>query len=256
MVRGALTTDTDETNHHYLTRFRYPRQGGFGAFMKRLADGAPVVYSHDVTEVDVVAKRIRCANGEEAGYDTLVSSLPLPELIRRIPQTPLDVRQAADRLSCSSVVLVSLGVDRADLSPFHWFYIYDEDIPFARVNLPHNVAPTCAPEGCGGIQAEIYFSRYKPLWASIEELTEQTIAGLTRIGVLRPDDTILARDARIIRYANVIFDHDRRPALDVVHGFLKDQNIHYCGRYGEWAYFWTDDAILSGKHVAERILGN
>ncbi len=255
VIRGALTTDTDESQHHYLTRFRYPRRGGFGAFTRRLAEGAPVAYGYEVTQVDVRERRLRFANGEEAGYDILVSSLPLPELIRRIPQAPEEVRQAADRLVCSSVVLISLGVARADLSPYHWFYVYDEDIPFARVNLPHNITPACAPEGCGGIQAEIYFSRYRPLWASLEELTEQTIAGLVRIGVLRPDDTILVRDARVIRYANVIFDHDRAPALEVVHGYLRDQGIHYCGRYGEWAYLWTDDAILSGKRVAETILG-
>lgn len=255
VVRGALTSDTDGANHHYLTRFRYPRRGGFGTFTRRLVEGAPVAYEHEVTEVDVEAKRIKFANGAEAGYDLLVSSLPLPELIRRIPQAPADVRQAAERLSCSSVVLVSLGVDRADLSPFHWFYVYDEDIPFARVNLTHKLAPACAPEGCGAIQAEIYFSRYRPLWASLEELTEQTIAGLQRIGVLRPDDGILVRDTRVIRYANVIFDHDRAPALEVVHGYLDDQGIQYCGRYGEWAYLWTDDAILSGKRVAETVLG-
>jgi protoporphyrinogen oxidase len=53
----------------------------------------------------------------------------------------------------------------------------------------------------------------------------------------------------------VIFDHDRAPALEVVHGYLREQGVHTCGRYGDWAYLWTDDAILSGKRAAEMVLG-
>lgn len=254
VVRGALSPDTDETNHHYLTKFRYPCRGGFGSFTRTLGENAPVAFGHQLTSVDLRNRELHFANGRVTQYDRLVSSLPLPELIKMMPDAPADVRAAAELLACSSVILVSLGVNRADLSPYHWFYVYDEDIPFARVNLTHNLSPESAPAGCGGIQAEIYFSSYKPLWTTPEDLTRQTIACLRDMNILRPEDKILARDARYIRYANVIFDHERAPALEIVHGYLADQNVHWCGRYGEWAYLWTDDAIMSGKRVAETIL--
>jgi len=56
------------------------------------------------------------------------------------------------------------------------------------------------------------------------------------------------------RYANVIYDHDRAPALEVVHGYLDDVGIDYCGRYGNWDHAWTDEAFVSGEETASRVL--
>jgi hypothetical protein len=55
-------------------------------------------------------------------------------------------------------------------------------------------------------------------------------------------------------FANVIFDHDRPSALKTVHGYLDEVGIGYCGRYGDWAYIWTDQAFLSGERAAEGAL--
>jgi len=32
----------------------------------------------------------------------------------------------------------------------------------------------------------------------------------------------------------------------IVHGFLKDHGIVPIGRFGEWDYLWSDQALLSG----------
>jgi hypothetical protein len=31
--------------------------------------------------------------------------------------------------------------------------------------------------------------------------------------------------------------------------------VSYCGRYGDWAYLWTDESFLSGERAAEKALG-
>ena len=41
-----------------------------------------------------------------------------------------------------------------------------------------------------------------------------------------------------------------------VHGFLDDVGIAYCGRYGDWAYLWTDESFISGERAAETALGS
>ena len=68
------------------------------------------------------------------------------------------------------------------------------------------------------------------------------------------DDQILCRKAMLLRYANVIFDHDRAPALRAVHGYLDDLGISYCGRYGDWGYLWTDESFKSGENAAQNVL--
>jgi hypothetical protein len=64
----------------------------------------------------------------------------------------------------------------------------------------------------------------------------------------------LFREGRVVRYANVIYDLDRREALATVHGFLDDVGVHYCGRYGVWDHAWTDEAFQSGEQAARAAL--
>ena len=111
------------------------------------------------------------------------------------------------------------------------------------------------PEGMSAIQAEVYFSRkYRPLEGPPEAWIEPTIAGLTRCGVLRPDDRIVLRQAMLIPWANIIFDLEREAALRTVHGFLAEAGIAWCGRYGDWGYLWSDEAFRSGERAASGIL--
>jgi len=35
---------------------------------------------------------------------------------------------------------------------------------------------------------------------------------------------------------------------------LDEIGVNYCGRYGDWAYLWTDDSFKSGERAAETAL--
>ena len=84
--------------------------------------------------------------------DTLVSSIPLPEIIPMIQGAPADVLAAASRLACTEAVIVCLGIDRADLVDAHWSYFYDRDVFFTRLSTPHLQSPHNVPPGCGSLQ--------------------------------------------------------------------------------------------------------
>jgi protoporphyrinogen oxidase len=172
-----------------------------------------------------------------------------------IAEAPQDVIDASRRLACSTCVLVNVGVNRSDLSDAQVTYFYDQDICFSRLSFPHMLSATNTPPACGSIQAEVYFSsKYRPLTQSPEDLIDPVIADLRRTGTLRDDDAIVSRHATMVRYANVIFDLERAAALETVHGYLKDIGIHYCGRYGDWGYMWTDESYISGERAAESAL--
>ena len=42
--------------------------------------------------------------------------------------------------------------------------------------------------------------------------------------------------------------------IAAAHGYLDDIGIGYCGRYGDWAYIWTDQAFMSGERAARAAL--
>ena len=255
MLQGALMPSAP--HKHYITHFRYPSSGGFVSYLQGFVPLGNLKFNHKLVSVDPYLRRLKFANGVCEGYDALISSLPLPELVRMIEGTPQDVLDAAARLACSTCVLVNLGVNREDLSNAHMTYFYDEDICFTRLGFPHMLSPQNAPNGTGSIQAEVYFSdKYKPLSAPPESLIDPVISDLQRCGILREDDQILFRKAMIIPFANVIFDLERAAAVQAVHGYLDDLGIAYCGRYGEWAYMWTDESFKSGERAAEQALIN
>jgi protoporphyrinogen oxidase len=210
---------------------------------------------HEVVSINPKTRQLRFSNGHVTKYDGLVSSVPLPDLLRMIEGAPREVVDAAGRLACSTCVLVNLVVNRSDLSAAHMSYFYDEDICFSRLSFPHMLSANNVPEGMGGIQAEVYFSeKYQPLTGNPEDWIEPVIADLHRCGILRDDDTIVLRRAWLLRYANVIFDLDRPVALKAVHAYLNDIGIAYCGRYGDWGYMWTDESFKSGELAAEKAL--
>jgi protoporphyrinogen oxidase len=253
VLRGALSPSSAHV--HYITHFRYPTDGGFVSYLRKFVPLGRLLFNHELVSVDPRARELRFSNGAVAPYDALVSSVPLPDLVRMIAGVPQDVLDASRRLACSTCVLVNVGVDRKDLSDAHITYFYDEDMCFTRLGFPHMLSATNAPAGTGSIQAELYFSdKYKPLTGSPDDWIDPVITDLRRAGVLREDDHIVFSSAMLVRYANIIFDLDRAAALSTVHGYLDDLGIAYCGRYGEWGYLWTDESFKSGENAAQKVL--
>lgn len=253
VIRGALQPSSPDV--HYISHFRYPSHGGFAAYLEPFRRMAEVKLGHEVVRIDPRTRTLHFRNGASAPYEALASSIPLPELVPMIDGVPDDVRDAAARLACTEAVIVSLGVDRADLVDAHWSYFYDRDVFFTRLSTPHLQSPHNVPPGCGSLQAECYYSRkYRPLDRRPEDCIEPVIQDLIRTGVLRESDRILFRHAMHIPYANVIFDLESTPATRTVHGYLDDIGIGYCGRYGDWAYIWTDQAFVSGENAAQKLI--
>lgn len=253
MIRGALSPTAPHV--HYVTHFRYPSDGGFDRYLNKFLPMGEIHLNHKLVSLDPKTRELTFANGAVTRYDSLVSSVPLPDLIRLTKDVPADVAAAAGQLACSTCVLVNIGINRANITDSHMIYFYDEDICFTRLGFPHMLSTRNVPEGAGSIQAEIYFSeKYKPFHGKPEDWIDPVIRDLRRCGLVHDDDQILCREAMLLQYANIIFDLDRAKALKTVHGYLDDIGVAYCGRYGEWAYLWTDDAFKSGEVAAEKAL--
>ena len=253
VLHGALSKKTKDV--HYVTHFRYPTNGGFVSFFNGFIEKTNINLNHKLIELNSKLKELTFENGKIINYKHVVSSIPLPEIIPLIKDAPKKVIDASKKLACSTCVIVNLGIDRTDISEAHWSYFYDEDIVFTRLSFPHMQSVNNTPDNCGSIQAEIYFSKkYKPLSKNPEEFIEQTISDLISCGLLNKNDKILYKDAKIIPYANVIFDHDRAENLKIVHQYLDKIEVAYCGRYGEWGYQWTDESFISGEKAAQKIL--
>lgn len=254
VVKGALQPHFDG-EFHYLKTFRYPSSGGYQSFMREMAHPDRIELNTKVVSVDPEARSVSLGDSAAVTYDNLVSTMPLPDLVAAIIDVPAEVREAAEALLCTSVVLVDVAVNREDLSDHHWLYAYDEDISFSRAHFPHMLSRDNTPAGMGSVQCEVYYSRHRGLPDAVELLADRVVDELVRLEILESREEVLFTHTRDVRYANVVFDHNRQPALDVILPWVQSRGIVLAGRYAEWGYHWTDDATRSGWAAADLILG-
>lgn len=251
VLEGAMRSDVP--NVHYSKEMHYPLNGGFGAFLSPFIQDT-FNGKKELCRIDVKQKVATFTDGESISYNELLSTIPLDILINSIsdidiPQVVLD---AVEALDYTSGVMVSIGLNKKHRSPSLWFYIYDEDIHPARVYCPDIKSGENVPKGGSAMQAEVYFSKRKPLTKSLDELKEQTVAQLIQMGLFEEEDIVLT-DVRVEKYANIMFTEKIYSSRKVIHEYLESLGIYYAGRFGEWDYLWLGQSILSGKSVAERI---
>jgi len=252
ILEGAL--HRSERLLNYITTFKYPVHGGMSSMIAELTKKTnPIHYNKKVIRINLKNKKITFQDGTSSYYEKAISTIPLPEMIKMIPDAPFSVCDAANRLINNSVLMINIGIDRSDLSEFQWIY-FDGNEPFHRIHFPSNLSKFNAPEGAGAICAEIAYSRFRPLKIGKEKLFKLTVDKLVNAGILRSSDNIIFQNIIDQKYAYVIYDHYREACVKRVRDFLRKYDIETCGRFGEWGYLWMDQSILSGKRAAEAII--
>ena len=245
VLRGAFA---EQQENFYYTKFmNYPKKGGFRSIMNECRKGLDIRLNKKAVRIDTAAKQVEFADGTVENYDNLISSLPLPEIIKMISDVPENVQNAAKQLRWTCGYQVSLGFNRPDVAKYLWFYIYDEDVPPARVYSPNLKSPDNAPEGCSSLQAEIFFANgVKVVDKNI--ILQKTVEKLKEICQFNDSDVVV-KDIRFEPYANIIFTPEIYESRKVVREWLQAQGIKTIGRFGEWDYLWSHQAFESGMKV-------
>jgi protoporphyrinogen oxidase len=247
LLKGAF--EEQQENFYYAKEMRYPVKGGYKSFLNKMASNANIALNKEVELIDVNQKKIHFSDNTTEHYEHLVSSIPLPELVKRIKDVPKHVVEASEKLLYTSGQLVSLGFNDPDIAKYLWFYIYDEDIYPSRAYAPSLKSPNNVPEGKSSLQFETYYSKYLPKKLSGGALIEHVLQKGEKMGVWSKGDIDVA-DYREQKFANVVFDKLRLKNRFIVQSYLDSQNIKYIGRFGEWDYLWSDQSLLSGRKCA------
>ncbi len=249
ITAGALGLVDDQAG--YNASFVYPREGGIEAFASRIAARIPAakvaLATHPVA-IDFGARLCRLSDGREIRYERLVSSIPLPELLKLATDLPQPVRDAAAKLRCTSLRYLNYGIARPNvLDDIQWLYMPDPKLPFYRIGSFSNAVPSLAPPGCSSLYVEVANDR-----ESTDDEVKASVRDFLRSqGWLGGEAEIEVEEVRHIKYGYVIFDAHYFAAKATIFPYLEGSGVHSLGRYGAWVYASMEDALWDGLQYAK-----
>lgn len=250
------------TPRTYISRFYYPKSGGIGEISKRISER--VVSNEGKIYLDsrmigfgVSKNRIESITLEKRGakkYDIVVSSIPITELVKLLPDVPNEVVEAANRLRFRAVIFAYLTVGNKNISDDHWIYIPDKSIIFNRISEPRNFSINNTPLDKNVMCAEITCDYGDGVWNMNENsLIDRIKDDVGELGFARKGE-IVSWFIHRERYAYPIYDLDYKKNLDVVKRHLKNiRNLTLMGRSGLFRYDNMDQSIEGGLDAGKRI---
>jgi protoporphyrinogen oxidase len=257
---------------HYIKEIRYPKKGGYFSFGAPLYKGSKIDYNKELRHISFDQKKLTFNDGSVCHYEKLISSIPLPVMIER-SEAPIDIKMAARRLNCSSVLLVNVVGNHPTRRKENWMYVYDEDKLSTRINCTELLSPSNGVSGKTGVQVEVYFSDYKKKIMQDDEIAKIVSEELIEMGIIKSKKKISSVETKWVQWANVIFDHQRKDALDEILSYLETKGLEredddlspmtnwgtkspfelgdivLAGRFAQWKYYWTDDCVLRGRQI-------
>ena len=250
-----------------IEEFRYPRLGPgqmWETFQARVEGrGIPVHLNHRVVSLNRSGARITsvivATNSHLTEYpvESVISSLPLSELVKRMsPAPPAEVLAAADRLRYRELCLVALMLDQEEPFPDNWIYLHDPGTRAGRVQNFAAWSRAMVPDGTSCLGVEYFCFEGDDIWEMPgPETVRLATDELARIGLIDPEKVIDGVKVRVPK-AYPMYDSAYEEAVAVIREYVSGfENLQTCGRNGLHRYnnqdhsMWT--AILAALNVAD-----
>jgi len=249
-----LISLTRLVNNHYgrNSTFYYPAKGGISEIALGITSklkNAPI-FNSSLTSLSLNRKIAKFNNGVVVNYKYLINTIPLKSFLEKIDDLSSDISNYSKSLKKNSTTVLHLLCEgNFENNTYHWVYVPDSSIPFHRITIPGNINSANCPAGYFALTLEFGGDVYEN-----NTVYKSSIAALNRMGFLNKDVTIIESYWRLLECGYVIYDNNRRTILQKIFPFLQSKQIWSVGRYGGWEYSNMEDAIISGKKVAEQLL--
>jgi len=234
----------------YNPTFLYPKRGGIGILPQALSKSVRNLnLKQEARAISMSERKVFFHDNTSVNYSSLVSTMPLPELLKKIIDLPAQIRNLADKLKYVSVLNINVGIKKKSLSKKHWIYFPEPEFLFYRVGFYNNFSTKIVPKNCSSCYIEISYRPEEGM--SLDNAVRLSTQFLIQLGFINSDADIDLVHVLDIPYGYVLHDIFRKDSLSKIQKFLKSKNIFSIGRFGAWKYNAMEDAILEGKVVAE-----
>jgi len=253
-LREVVNGFFESSNKHlgYNAFFWYPKKGGIIQLPRAFEKQIGKVYKNCcVSQIDLRKKEITIKGRGKESFDTLILTVPLPELVKMIRPLPSRVLDSFNRLGWNSIFNLNLGVEGPCQKGKHWVYFPHKETVFFRAGFFHNFSGNTVPDGKSALYAEVSYPKDKPI--NREEMVKRILKDLYEAKILNKNNKVVVLDANDIKYGYPIYDRNYPRATAAIKKFLSSNNVIACGRYGGWQYMSMEDALLDGRAAASAI---
>lgn len=267
VVLKSLVRKTGTRVTTLIDQFHYPSLGPgmmWDAARQRICSkGGEVRMNADVVRVNRSGNRIDSVlvrEGEReyaVAAELFVSSMPLPELVKKLDPPPSpQVLAAAGDLRHRAFLTVCLILDQPDLFPDNWLYIHEPGVRVARIqNYKNWSRAMVADQTKSGLGLEYFCDEGDELWRQDDaELIALATREIRAVGLAPTAEVI---DGRVYRVADAypVYDSKYAASLARIREFCDGlENLRTIGRNGLHRYNNMDHSMLTAMYAARMLL--
>lgn len=261
-VTKNILFEQDDLSWGPNNTFQFPKFGGTGAIWRGVADlvgREHFRFDSSVSVIDAKSRVVRCADGSEHGYETLISTLPLDVSTRLLSPGSPELATAAAKLKYSSSNIIGLGLKGhppETLRTKCWMYFPESDCPFYRTTVFSNYSPNNVPDirTHWSLMTETSESSAK----SVDQtsLLEDTIEGCVNTGLIGDRSRIVSTWSYRAAHGYPTPSVERDEILKTVLPGLEKIGIYSRGRFGAWKYEVSnqDHSLMQGVELVNRLV--
>jgi protoporphyrinogen oxidase len=256
VIRGAV----GELSEGYLHQlhYSYPLRGGYAAIMDAWAAGVPcerLSLGSAVTDVVPTPTGVTVKTSRDTWhFQQVVSTLPLHELVRLVPDVPASVATSVSKLVVNPMIVVTLGFRGEDPNQFTAVYIPDTDYAVNRVSYPAVFSPNNAPQGCFSVQAEITTSPGSDVltWSD-NSVFDHVLRGLEKRSLVTDGAELVFKWIDRYPYAYVVYTQGYEEHLRIAAEWFASRRIILHGRFGSHRYDNVDGCLANSIALARKL---
>ena len=249
-----------------VDEFAYPT-GGTGMVYERMAEairknGGRVFLNTPVQRVLTERGQVKgfeLSDGTEHEYDHVISTMPLTQLVMRLPESPSHVIEAAKQLKFRNTILVYLEIADPNICPDQWIYVHSPELRTGRITNFRNWVPQLYGDSNNTILAmEYWCNDADDLWRKPdEELIFLARRELVATTLVKDESLVLNGFVYRIPKCYPVYRRGYKELLRPIREYLSGiQGLQVIGRYGSFKYNNQDHSILMGILAAENIIEN
>ncbi len=257
VLKSAVGISTEGYLHQLY--FYYPKVGGYQSLVKNFAAlaGDKVKNNETITRVAKTSEGwdVETTSGVRK-YKTLVSTLPIHDLLRLWDGAPQEAHEVAKKLRYNSLINVLIGAKEKRVLPYTAVYLPATDIVFHRVSFPKQFSEQNVPPGHLAFMAEITANDGDGVWElSDDAVFEKVVQGLEKIEFVKREDITYRKVVRF-EYGYPVYDVDYFDNSKKLRALVEAEGIRLLGRFAQFEYINSDVCVERALALAKRLDGD